>query len=58
MHKSIDCRKLLSICFYDNMEKNMNGIGFTFPRESARVTSDITCTLIGNSYEPISAWEF
>ena len=39
----------------------MGGISFTFRRESVRTTSDvifIVCTLIDNSYEPISAREF
>ena len=39
----------------------MSRIGFIFHRESVHVTSDvivIVCTLLDNSYEPISAQKF
>ena len=60
VYKSIDHRKLPSICFLQNMEKLRAELAIFF-FEKARVTSDvilIVCTLIDNSYEPISAREF
>ena len=61
LYKSIDHRKLLLICFLQQHGKNTSRIFFIFRSESLCVTSDvifIACTLIDNSYEPISALEF
>ena len=56
VYKSIENRKLPLICFYNNVEKVQMELA-VFSIEKVHVTSDI-CTVIDNSYEPISHSNF
>ena len=61
VYKSIDQKENYGRFVLQQQGKSTSGIGFIFRWESARVTSDvfvIVCTLLDNSYEPISVREF